>query len=185
MTSRRRDGVAGDACKSMADYNNNRLDWTVLEVRDTVDGYGSLNEATVQKLMASEDLDDLTPSLQRSTLGQVVTTPDALTAEVNTAAILVTNRWVVTVYGDSFPHCMEAMLKYRNAVATQLKTTVTGVLKTPVVENTGTLSDAATRRDKKNRIRNFVNQVSWALVPALAGAILGVVGCALYERLFE
>ena len=185
MICRRRDGVVGDVCEAMADYTNNRLDWMLLELRDTVDGYGSLSEATVQKLMASEDLDDLTPSLQRIILGQVITTPDALTAQVNRAAILITNRWEVIIYGDSLPHCMEAMLKYRNAVATQLKTTVTGVLETPGVENTGTLSDAATRRDKKKRIRNFATQVFWAVVPALAGAVLGVVGTALYGRLIE
>ena len=169
----------------MMDYADNQLDWTVLEVRDEVGGYKSLNQATVQNLMASEDLDVLTPSLQRRTLGQVITTPDALTAEVNKAAILVTSQWVVTIYGDSLAHCMDALLKYRNAVATQLKTTVTGVLKKPVVENIGTLSDAATRRDKKKRIRNFASQVFWAAVPALVGAVLGVVGTALYGRLIE
>jgi hypothetical protein len=185
MTCRIHACALGDVHKAMADYTNNRLDWTVLEIRDTVDGYRNLNEATVQKLMASEDLDVLTPSLQRSILGQVITTPDALTAQVNRAAILVTNQWAITIYGDSLVHCMEALLKYRNAVATQLKTTVTGVLKTPFVENTGTLSDAATRRDKKKRIRNFANQVLWAVVPALVGAVLGVVGTALYGRLIE
>ena len=167
----------------MADYTDNRLDWTVLEIRDTVDGYRSLSEATVQMLMASEDLDDLTPSLQRSTLGQVITTPDALTAQVNRAAILVTNRWVVTIYGDSLAHCMEALLKYRNAVATQLQTTVTGVLETPSVNSAGSLSDAAKERDQKRRIREFAGKACWALVPALVGAALGVVGTALYERL--
>ena len=185
MAGRWHAGAPCDAYEAMADYTNNRLDWTLLELRDTVAGYGSLSDATVQKLLASEDLDVLTPSLQRIILGQVVTAPDALTAQVNRAAILVTNRWQVIIYGDSLAHCVEALIKYRNAVATQLNTSVTGVLKTPVVENTGTLSDAATRRDKKKRIRNFANQVFWAAVPALGGAVLGVVGTALYGRLME
>ena len=167
----------------MADYTDNQLHWTVLEIQDTVDGYRSLDEATVQKLMASDDLDDLTPSLQRSTLGQVITTPDALTAEVNRAAILVTNRWVVTIYGDSLAHCMEALLKYRNSVATQLQTTVTGVLKTPSVSSAGSLSDAAKEREQKRRIREFAAKACWALVPAMVGAGLGIVGTALYDRL--
>ena len=144
---------------------------------DEVRGYQSLNQATVQNLMASEDLDVLTPSLQRSTLGQVITTPDALTAEVNRAAILVTHQWVVTIYGDSLAHCIDALVKYRNAVATQLATTVTGVLRTPSIDNTGPLHRNVMHRQKKIRMRNVVKNAGWMLAGAFVGAGLSILGC--------
>ena len=147
---------------------------------DEVRGYQSLNQATVQHLMASEDLDVLTPSLQRSTLGQVITTPDVLTAEVNRAAILVTHQWVVTIYGDSLAHCMDALLKYRNAVATQLRATVTGVLKTPVIENTGPLREVVMHRQKKVGMRDNVKKVGWTLAGAIVGAGLSLLGCWIF-----
>ena len=163
--------------------SNHPLGMTVLEVQDTVVGYESLNEEVIRKLMAAEDLCTLPPSLQRRVLGQMITVPSSLVAEVSGAAILVTNQWVVSIHGDSLVHCVAALVKYRNAVATQLAATVTGEVQTPVAENTGPLQEMVTRRetlrDKRRRLREYVKAAGWAFASAVAGALLGVLGTVL------
>ena len=169
--------------RDIMEESNHPLGMTVLEVRDTVAGYESLNEEVIRRLMAAEDLRTLPPSLQRRVLGQMITVPSSLVAEVSGAAILVTNQWVVSIHGDSLVHCVAALVKYRNAVATQLAATVTGEVQTPVAENTGPLQELVTRRetlrDRRRRLRENVKAAGWAFASAVAGAVLGVLGTVL------
>ena len=159
--------------------SNHPLRMTVLEVQDTVAGYKSLDQGVIQRLMAADNFSILPPDLQRRVLGQMITVPSSLVAEVGGAAILITNQWVVSIHGDSLVHCVAALMRYRNAVATELATTVIGELKTPVVENTGPLSEVVVRREKERRFRDNVKDVRLVLAGAAAGAVLGVLGSLL------
>lgn len=93
--------------------------------------------------------------------------------------VLVTNQWVVSMHGDSLVHCVEALLKYRNAVSMGLAATVTGEIRTPVVENTGPLIEVVMRREKDRRFGDKVQKVGWMLVGAAASIVLGLLVNAL------
>ena len=152
------------------------LGLTALEIQDTVEGYVSLTEHAALELMNAEDMHEMTPTIQRRVLGHMIASPNAVVAEVGGSALVVTQRWVVSIHGDSIGHCIDAFLKYRNAVATQLTATVTGVLLTPVVDNTGPLRDVVVRRQKNIRTRNNVKTAGWTLAGAIAGAAIGIFG---------
>ena len=158
---------------------NYPLGMTVLEVQDTVVGYENLNEEVIQRLMAAGDFGTLPPSLQRRVLGQMITVPSSLIAEVGGSAILVTNQWVVSIHGDSLGHCVAALVRYRNAIATELATTVTGEVKTPVVENTGPLSEVVFRRENERRLKDNAKEARKLLAGAVAGGVLGILGSLL------
>ena len=155
------------------------LGMTVLEMQDTVAGYESLNEDVIRRLMTAEDFSALPPSLQRRVLGQMIPSPSWLVAEVGGSAILVTNQWVVSIHGDSLVHCVAALVKYRNAVATELAATVIGNIQTPVVENTGPLSEVVKRRETEVRFRDNAKNVGWMLVGAVVGSVLAMLGGVL------
>ena len=155
------------------------LGMTVLEVQDTVAGYESLDQEVIQRLMATEDFSTLVPSLQRRVLGQMMPSPSWLTAEVGGSAILVTDQWVVSIHGDSLVHCIAVLLKYRNAVATALTATVTGELRTPVVENTGPLYEQVKRREKRRRFRVNVGKAGWMFAGAVTGFVLALLASVL------
>lgn len=159
--------------------SNPPLGMTVLETQDTVTGYESLDVEVIQRLMAVEDFSILPPSLQRRVLGQMVPSPSWLVAEVGGSAILVTNQWVVSIHGDSLIHCVAALVKYRNAVATELAATVVGELQTPIVENTGPLREVVMRREKARRFKDNVEKVGWMLVGAVVGFTLTMLGNVL------
>ena len=160
--------------------SNHPLGMTVLEIQDSVVGHERLNEDIIQRLMDAEGFSTLPPDLQRRVLGQMIPSPAWLVAEVEGSAVLVTNQWVVSIHGDSLAHCVAALVKYRNAVATSLSTTVTGELHTPFVENTGPLSEVATRREterrSESRFRDNVKMAGWTLAGAVAGFVLAMVG---------
>ena len=82
----------------------------------------------------------------------------------------------MSIHGDSLAHCIDALLKYRNAVAIQLAATVTGVLQTPVIDNTGPLREVVVRRQKNMRVRDNVKKAGWMLAGAIVGTALGVLG---------
>ena len=157
------------------------LGLTVLEIQDTVKGYDEIDGNVIQKLMASQDFSIMPHSLQMRVLGQVITVSSSLVAEVSGAAVLATNQWVVSIHGDNLEHCVAAFVKYRNAIATQLVTTATGELHSPVGTNTGPLLELANRREaskeKRRSLRENLIAARWSLVSALVGAALGVLGC--------
>ena len=159
------------------------LGLTVLEIHDTVSGYSGLNEEIIQKLMTMEGFSPLTPNLQRRVLGQMIPSPSWLVAEVDGTAVLVTNQWVVSIHGDSLAHCVAALVKYRNAVATNLAATVIGEIRTPFVENTGPLSEVAARREKEQssegRFKDNVRMAGWTIAGAIIGFALTMLGSAL------
>ena len=163
--------------KAMTEDSNNALGMTVLEIRDTVEGHANLSEQTVLELMRAEDLHEMTHSMQRQILGQLITSPGAVVAEVRGSALYVDNRWAVSIHGDSLAHCIDALVKYRNAVAIQLATTVTGVLQTPAIDNTGPLNEIVVRRQKQKRMRDNAQKIGWMLAGAFAGAGLSILGC--------
>lgn len=162
------------------EQSNHPLGMTVLEVQDTVEGYQSLNQGVIQKLMGAEGFRTLPPDLQRRVLGQMIPSSSWLVAEVDGAAILVTDQWIVSVHGDSLVHCIAALLKYRNAVATELATTVKGELHTPVAENTGPLSEVVTRREKgrrsERRFKDNVRMAGWTIAGAIIAFVLTILG---------
>ena len=153
--------------------SNHPLGMTVLEIRDTVAGYESLSEEIIQRLMNAEDFNPLTPDLQRRVLGQMMPSPSWLVAEVEGTAILVTNQWIVSIHGDSLAHCVVTLMKYRNAVAKTLGTTVKGKIQTPIVENTGPLHEVVSRREREGRFRDKLSRIRWELASAAAGAVIG------------
>ena len=163
--------------------SNHPLGMTVLEIQDTVTGYEILNEAVISKLMAAEGFRTLPPSLQRRVLGMTTPSPLSLVAEVDGAAVLITNRWVVSIHGDDLAHCVAALVKYRNAVATELAAVVSGTLYTPVVKNTGPLRDLVERRERQSRFKGKVSKAGWTLAGALIGFALGIVGNLLISFL--
>ena len=156
----------------MVRQSDHPLGMTVLDFQDTVAGYDNLNEEIVHKLMVAEDLSVVPHSLQERVLGRLITSPNALVADVNGSVVLATGQWVVSIRGDSLAHCVDALLKYRNAVATQLSATVTGQISPPFAPNTGPLHKVVTRRGKQRRIRNFFNKAGWLVAGALAGCLL-------------
>ena len=160
----------------MVRQSDHPLGMTVLDIQDAVAGYDNLNKEIVHKLMVAEDLSVVPHSLQERVLGRLITSPDALVADVNGSVVLATGQWVVSIHGDSLAHCVDALLKYRNAVATQLSATVTGQLTTPFAENTGLLRKVVMRRGKQRRIRNFFNKTGWLAAGALAGFLLTLLG---------
>ena len=153
---------------------------TVLEVQDTVTGFESLNETVIQRLMATEDFTTLPPSMQKRVLGQMVPSPSWLAAEVSGAAILITHQWVVLIYGDNAVHCVEALIKYRNAIASELGATVTGKMQTPVAQSAVPLSDTVIRREKSRRIKGIAGKVAWTLGAAMIGVVLTLMGTAVF-----
>lgn len=160
--------------------SNHPLGMTVLEVQDTVGGYQSLDQGVIRKLMGAEGFKTLTPDLQRRVLGQMIPSSSWLVAEVDGAAILVTHQWVVSIHGDSLVHCVAALLKYRNAVATELATTVKGELHTPVVENTGPLREVVSRREEGRRsewrFKDHVKMAGWTIAGAIIAFVLTMLG---------
>lgn len=169
-----------DSPQDLMEESNHPLGMTVLEIQDAVAGYDSLNEEVIQRLMTAEGLSTLTPDLQRRVLGQMILSSSWLAAEVDGSAVLVTNQWVVSIHCDSLVHCVAALVKYRNAVATRLATTVTGELHTPIAENTGPLNEVATRRENERRsarrLRENVKMAGWTLAGAVAGFVLTMLG---------
>jgi hypothetical protein len=163
----------------MVRQSDHPLGMTILETQDSVQGYDGLNEGTVRRLMTAEYFQVLTPSMQRRVLGQVIPSPSSLVAEVGGSAVVITNQWVVSIHGDSLAHCIEALLNYRNAIAVELGATVTGVLQTPVVENTGPLREVVTRRENERSSQRTINKFYWLIAGALAGAALSAVGSVL------
>ena len=159
--------------------SNHPLGMKVFEIQDTVAGHKSLTEAVIQRLMTAEDFSPLPPNLQRRVFGHMIPTPSWLVAEVSGAAIIVTNQWVVSIYGDSLFHCIAALVKYRNAVATVLVTSVTGEVQTPVAENTGPLSEVVTLRERKGRFKTNVRRVGWVLVGAALSGLLTMIANVL------
>ena len=159
--------------------SNHPLGMTVLEIQDTVAGYESLSEDVIQRLMAAEDFRTLPPSLQRRALGVMVLSPSWLVAEVDGAAIIVTNQWVVSILGDDLAHCVAVLVKYRNVVATELAAVVTGNLYTPVVENTGPLRELVARREKVGRVKDIVKKVGWIFAGAVMALVLSVIASLL------
>ncbi len=163
----------------MVERSDHPLGMTVLDFQDAVAGYGNLNAEIVQKLMVAEDLADVPHRLRGLVLGELITSSDALVADVNGSVVLATGQWMVSIHGDSMGHCVDALLKYRNAIATQLSATVTGQLTTPLAENSGLLHKTVTRRIRKQRIRNFFNRASWLAASALAGCLLTLMAAKL------
>lgn len=159
----------------MVGRSDHPLGMTVLDIQDAVAGYGNLNEEIVHKLMVAEDLGVVPHSLQERVLGRLITSPDALVADVSGSVVVATGHWVVSIHGDSLIHCVDALLKFRNAVATQLSATVTGQLTTPFSENTGLLHKVVMRRVRQRRIRNFLNKTCWAVAGALSGCFLTLI----------
>lgn len=156
----------------MVRRSDHPLGMTVLDFQDTVAGHGSLSKEIVQKLMDAEDLDIVPHRLRGPVLGELITSRDALVADVNGSVVLATGQWMVSIHGDSMAHCTDALLKYRNAIATQLSATVTGQLTTPLAGNSGLLDKTVTRRIRKQRIRNFFNRAGWVAASAVAGCLL-------------
>ena len=138
-------------------------------------GYESLSEDVIRRLMASEDFRTLPPSLQRRILDGIALSPSSLVAEVDGAAIIVTNQWVVSIHGDDLAHCVAVLVKYRNVVATELAAVVTGNLYTPVVENTGPLRELVARREKKSRFKDNAVRVGWMFAGAVMALVLGYI----------
>ena len=155
--------------------SSHRLGMTVLEIRDTVKGYESLDEEVIQRLMNAEGFCPLTPDLQMRVLGQLVRSPSWLVAEVGGTAILVTNQWIVSIHGDSLAHCVVTLMKYRNAIANELETSVTGEIQTPFAENTGPLQEVVRRRERQGRDRDKLSKVGWMLGGAVAGTMLTII----------
>ena len=160
----------------MVGQSDHPLGMTVLDFQDTVAGHGSLNEEVVRTLMVAEDLGVVPHRLQERVLGRLITSPNALVADVNGSVVLATGQWMVSIHGDSMAHCVDALLKYRNAIATQLSATATGQLTTPLAENSGQLHRTVTRRVRKQRIRNFLHKAGWVAIGAVAGFLLTLLG---------
>ena len=86
------------------------------------------------------------------------------------AAVIVTDQWVVSIYGDNADNCVEALLKYRNAIVTALDAKVTGTLqRTP-------FGEAVARYE----FRQGIIGVGWQLGLALAGAVIGIALGAIF-----
>jgi hypothetical protein len=148
---------------------------TDLEIQDRVNGYASLDQEIIRKLMGAEGFRPLTPVMQQRVLGQMIPSPSWLKAEASGSAIIVTNEWVVSVRGDSLEHCVAAMMQYRNAVAGQLGATVTGTLRTPAIDNIRPLHEVAARRESRWRLRGGVKTFSLLVAGALVSLVFTVV----------
>ena len=162
-----------------------RLGMTVLEVRDSVSGFLSLEKETIAKLMASEDFSVLDTQLRKSVLGDYLPSPSWLVAEVDDSGVMVTHQWVVSVYGDSLAHCISALMKYRNAVATELGATVVGKIGSPIARNTGPLREQVVRREKCKRIRSRISKVGWLLAAGIVGMVLTTLGNAIVSGVLQ
>ena len=158
---------------------NNSLGMTLLGVQDRVPGYLNLDTETIEKLMASEDFTELTLSLQQSILGHGIPSHLWIAAEVDGCAMIVTNRWSVSIYGDSLAHCVSAFMKYRNAIATALDSAVVGEVIAPIVENIGPLHKQVVSRQRKRRFRNYVSKVGWLLAAGIVGTLFAILGNAI------
>ena len=159
--------------------SRHELGMTVLEVQDSVTGYESLNAEAIQKLMATQDFNALAPCMQKRVLGQMMPTQSWLVAEVGGTAVLVTNQWVVSIHGDILIHCVQALIKYRNAVASELAATVTGELRTPVVENTASLYEMIIGLERRKRLKDYLNRAAWMVAGAIIGVALTMIGNVL------
>ena len=102
-----------------------------------------------------------------------------LAAEVDGCAMIITHRWSVSIHGDSLAHCVSALMKYRNAIATALGSTVVGEVIAPIAENTGPLHEQVARRQRRKRFRNFANKVGWLLAAGIVGTLFAILGNAI------
>ncbi len=153
---------------------NHPLGMVVMGLQDAVSGYPRLDQQTKDRLMQSTELNSLTHNLQRQILGQVVTTPSALVAEVKDGAILVTNEWTVSIYGRDFEHCADVMMTYRNAIAEELKASVSGDILDPPSVATGPLGEWVTQQQKQRESRKNTRANIRLVVGAVLSWILGV-----------
>ena len=158
-----------------------QVEMVMLEVHETVSGLPEFNRDTIAKLMASDDFSLLTAPLRRSVLGSFFPSPDDLVAEVEGSAILINRQWAVSVHGGSLENCLASLLKYRNAVATELGATVVGDLQIPVAANTGPLIEHVLRRQRRGCFRRRLKQWWLPIGLAILGPVLGVALTILWE----
>ncbi len=152
---------------------DNPLGLIVLEVADTVAGYPKMDQVAKDKLMASEEFSELMPSLRGVAIGHMAPTPSSLVANVDESVLIVTDGWLVSIQGETLSHCVDVLIKYRNAVATQLGATVTGEMKTPIVENPGPLLRRVARQQRRDARRQRMWQIGLVLL-GMAGS--GAIG---------
>ena len=152
---------------------DNPLGLIVLEVADTVAGYPKMDQATKDKLMESEVFSELVPSLRGVAIGHMSPTPSSLVANVDESVLIVTDGWVVSIQGETLSHCVDVLIKYRNVVAMQLGTTVTGEMRTPIVENPGPLVQRVARQQRRGARRQRMWQVGLALMGLVGSGVIG------------
>ena len=156
---------------------NHPLGMVVIGLQDTVTGYPRFDQLTKDRLMQSAELNSLSHNLQRQILGQLVTTPSALVAEVKEGAILVTNEWAVSIYGRDLEHCADVLMTYRNAIAEELKASVTGNILEPPSVATGPLSEWVTQQQEQIGTQKDTRANIRLVVGAVLGAVFGAVLC--------
>ena len=145
---------------------------TIVELWDCVAEYPQFDGAVRQELLGADEISPLSPDLQRRMLGQMSLSSEGLIAEVEGAAVVVTNDWVVSIYGKDKTHCLASLIKYRNAVATRLGVCVTGVLRTPPSGNTGPPTEWVSRREGQKRMKATLVNLKWAVVSGVVGYVL-------------
>ena len=137
-----------------------------------VSGHPALIQADRAALMAVEVFRPLPHTMIARLLTRAAAGPNWLTAEIQGVAILISDDWVVSIYGEKLIDCISALCVLINSIGRELDSTVAIELLTPVRKNDSPLYRQVERESKKSRV---IAVTKWGLTiaaSAIAGALL-------------
>lgn len=131
-----------------------------------------LGQTDREILMAVEVFWPLPHTVIARLLTRAVAGPNWLAAEIQDVAVLMSDDWVVSIYGEKLIDCVSAMCVLINSISRELDSAVAIELLTPVRKNDHPLYRQIERESKKSRA---IAVVKWGLTiaaSAIAGAFL-------------
>ena len=143
----------------------------ILDLTIRVPGHPKLVPSTKESLMAGESFSPLPHSLQIQLLGQI-TPGNWLTAEVQDAAVLVAEDWVVSIHGKDLSTNVAVMAVLISAISQGLHAPVSVDLLTLQSGNGESLHDSLRRQFQRDRSIGTIKWGATIIASALVGALV-------------
>lgn len=137
-----------------------------------VTGRPLLEQADRETLMAVEVFRPLPHSVIARLLTRAVAGPNWLASEIQDAAVLISDDWVVSIYGEKLIDCVSAMCALINSISWELDSAVAIEMLTPVKKNDHPLYRQMERESRRSRAMAAFKWGSTILASAIAGALL-------------